>query len=295
MTTPIITASNLSHTYLPGPLAQLALVDVSLEIARGSCVAIIGVTGSGKSTLVQHFNGLLRPTSGELTVDGLDLRAPDLDLRALRQRVGMLFQSPEAQLFAPTVLADVAFGPRQAGLAAPVAAERAMAALEQVGLAPQVYAMRSPFDLSGGQMRRVALAGVLALHPSVLVLDEPTVGLDAAGRAEFYRYVERARHERGVTLILISHDMAEVAALADWLVVLHAGRLVAQGRPDELFAQGEQLREWGLAAPPLAELLERLRQRGIALPPNLTNVEHAVAALRGLNAERRKRRKKRKR
>jgi energy-coupling factor transport system ATP-binding protein len=303
MTNPIIIACNLSYTYLPGPLAQVALADVSLEIARGSCVAIIGVTGSGKSTLVQHFNGLLRPTSGELIVDGLDLAAPELDLRTLRQRVGMLFQSPEAQLFAPTVLADVAFGPRRAGLDAPAAAERAMSALEQVGLAPQVYAMRSPFDLSGGQMRRVALAGVLALHPSVLVLDEPTVGLDAAGRAEFYRYAQRARHERGVTLILITHDMAEVAALADWLVMLHAGRLVAQGPPDELFAQGEQLRAWGLAAPPLAELLERLRQGGIALPPNLTSVEHAVAALRGLNREpfdyaqgrRRKSRKERKR
>jgi len=285
MTTPIIIARNLSYTYLPGPLAQLALVDVSLEIVRGSCVAIIGVTGSGKSTLVQHFNGLLRPTSGELIVDGMDLAARDLDLRTLRQRVGMLFQSPEAQLFAPTVLADVAFGSRQAGLDAPAAAERAMDALEQVGLPPQVYAMRSPFDLSGGQMRRVALAGVLAQHPSVLVLDEPTVGLDAAGRAEFYRYAQRARHERGVTLILISHDMAEVAALADWLVVLHAGRLVAQGAPDTLFAQAERLRDWGLAAPPLSDLLDRLRREGVALPPDLTSVEHAVAALRGLNAE----------
>jgi len=295
MTNPIIIARNLSYTYLPGPLAQAALASVSLEIMRGSCVAIIGVTGSGKSTLVQHFNGLLRPASGELIVDGVDLTAPSPDLRALRRRVGMLFQSPEAQLFAPTVLADVAFGPRQVGMTAPVASERALAALELVGLPPQVYAMRSPFDLSGGQMRRVALAGVLALHPSVLVLDEPTVGLDAAGRAEFYRYVERARHEHGVTLMLVSHDMAEVAALADWLVVLYAGQLVAQGPPGALFAQGERLREWGLAPPPLAELLARLRQDGIALPPNLTTVEQAISALRRWKAERRKPRKERKR
>ncbi len=291
MTNPIIIARDLSHTYLPGPLAQAALVDVSVEITRGSCVAIIGVTGSGKSTLVQHFNGLLRPTSGELIVDGRDLGAPSVDLRALRRRIGMLFQSPETQLFAPTVLADVAFGPRQAGLAAAAASERAVAALEQVGLPPQVYAMRSPFELSGGQMRRVALAGVLALHPSVLVLDEPTVGLDLAGRTEFYHYLQRALRERGVTLILVSHDMAEVAALADWLVVLHAGRLVAQGPPGTLFARGDQLRDWGLAAPPLAELLERLRREGVALPPDLTTIDHAVAALRRLHAERRKRRK----
>jgi energy-coupling factor transport system ATP-binding protein len=295
MTDPIIIAHNLSYTYLPGPLAQAALKDISLEIARGSCVAIIGVTGSGKSTLVQHFNGLLRPSSGMLLVDGFDLAATDLDLRALRRQVGMLFQMPEAQLFAPTVLADVAFGPRQAGLSLPEAHARAAAALDQVGLSPAVYAMRSPFELSGGQMRRAALAGVLALAPSVLVLDEPTVGLDAPGRAEFYTYVRRAQRERGVTLVLVSHDMAEVAALADWLVVLHAGRLVAQGPPSALFAEGDRLRAWGLAASPLAELLSQLRQAGVALPPDLQTVEAAVAALRGLYAEGRKEGNRRKR
>jgi len=293
MSDPIIIARNLSHTYLPGPLAQAALVDISLEIARGSCVGIIGVTGSGKSTLVQHFNGLLRPSSGTLLVDGFDLCAADLDLRALRRRVGMLFQMPEAQLFAPTVLADVAFGPRQAGLSLPEAHARAAAALERVGLPPAMYAMRSPFELSGGQKRRAALAGVLALDPSVLVLDEPTVGLDAPGRAEFYTYVRRAQRERGATLVLISHDMAEVAALADWLVVLHAGRLVAQGPPAALFAEADRLRAWGLAAPPLAELIGQLRQAGVALPPDLHTTEGAAAALQRLYAERRTRRKER--
>lgn len=282
MDDPIIAARNLAHTYLSGPIAQVALADVSLEIARGSCTAIVGVTGSGKSTLVQHFNGLLQPSAGDLVVDGFNLSAPDVDLRALRRRVGMLFQSPEAQLFAPTVLADVAFGPRQAGVATPAAIARAAAALEQVGLPPQIYAMRSPFELSGGQMRRAALAGVLALDPSVLVLDEPTVGLDAPGRAEFYGYVQRAQRERGVTLVLVSHDMAEVAALADWLVVLHAGRLVAQGRPDTLFAQSAQLHEWGLAAPPLAELLDQLRGVGLTLPEGLHTLDGAQAALEGL-------------
>jgi energy-coupling factor transport system ATP-binding protein len=292
---PIISARDLSHTYLSGPLAQPALMGVSLRIARGSCAAIVGVTGSGKSTLVQHFNALLRSSAGSLVVDGIDLAAPGADVRAVRRRVGMLFQSPEAQLFAPTVLADVAFGPRQAGLPAAAAHARALAALEQVGLPPQIYAMRSPFELSGGQMRRAALAGVLALDPSVLVLDEPTVGLDALGRAEFYAQVRRARAERGVTVVLVSHDMAEVAALADQLVVLHAGRLVADSTPAELFARGAELRSWGLAAPPLADLLDLLRAGGAALPPGLHTVAGAAAALRDLYAERRSRRSERKR
>jgi energy-coupling factor transport system ATP-binding protein len=285
---PIISARDLSHTYLSGPLARPALVGVSLQIARGSCAAICGVTGSGKSTLVQHFNGLLRPSSGALVVDGIDLAAPETDLRAVRQRVGMLFQSPEAQLFAPTVLADVAFGPRQAGLPLAAAQGRALAALEQVGLPPQIYAMRSPFELSGGQMRRAALAGVLALDPSVLVLDEPTVGLDALGRAEFYTQVRRAQAERGVTVVLVSHDMAEVAALAGQLVVLYQGRLVADGAPAELFVRGAELRAWGLAAPPLAELLDLLRAGGAALPPGLHTIAGAAAALRDLYTGQRK-------
>jgi energy-coupling factor transport system ATP-binding protein len=296
---PIISARDLSHTYLSGPLARPALVGVSLQIARGSCAAIVGVTGSGKSTLVQHFNGLLRPSAGALLVDGIDLAAPGADVRAVRRRVGMLFQSPEAQLFAPTVLADVMFGPRQAGLPIATAQARALAALGQVGLPPQIYAMRSPFELSGGQMRRAALAGVLALDPSVLVLDEPTVGLDALGRAEFYAQVRRAQAERGVTVVLVSHDMAEVAALAGQLLVLHQGRLVADGAPAELFARGDELRAWGLAAPPLADLLDLLRASGTALPPGLHTVAGAAAALRdlyaGLKTEERRERKQRKR
>lgn len=283
MTDPIIITKNLCYTYQsnqPGTLQKAALVDISLEIARGSCVAIIGVTGSGKSTLVQHFNGLLRPTMGSVIVDGQDVGAADADLVALRQRVGMLFQFPEAQLFERTVFADVAFGPRRMKLDRREVRQRVISALEMVGLPHHEFASRSPFELSGGQMRRVALAGVLAMSPSILILDEPTVGLDADGRAEFYQYLQRARQERGITIVLVSHDMAEVAALADRLFVLRGGNLVMQGTPRSVFAQGDRLRKWGLVAPPLSELLTLLRKEGLAIPEDTLTIEEAFAVLR---------------
>jgi energy-coupling factor transport system ATP-binding protein len=275
----IIITRKLSHTYGSGPLQKAALAEIDLAITRGSCAAIVGITGSGKTTLVQHFNGLLRPTSGTAIVDGLDLSGSDVDLAALRRRVGMLFQFPEAQLFARTVFDDVAFGPRRMRLGQREVRDRALAALETVGLPPDEFARRSPFELSGGQMRRVALAGVLAMAPAVLILDEPTTGLDADGRAEFYAYVRRAQRERGVTVVLVSHDMAEVAALADWLGVLHEGRLVMQGPARQVFAAADQLARWGLAAPPLAELLARLRSLGIAVPAEVYTLEEASAYL----------------
>jgi energy-coupling factor transport system ATP-binding protein len=278
MNDPIIIARNLSHVYQPGPLQRQALLDISLEIARGSCAAIVGVTGSGKSTLVQHFNALLRPASGTVIVDGIDAGSTT-DLRALRRHVGMLFQSPETQLFAPTVAADVGFGPRRLGLAEAELSGRVAAALQMVGLPAAEYGPRSPFALSGGQMRRVALAGVLASEPVVLVLDEPSVGLDAAGRAEFYTIIRRIQRERGVTVVLVSHDMAEVAALADQVFVLHAGRLVAAGSPRKLFAQAELLPTWGMLAPPLSQMLALLRQCGLNLPLAVHTIEEALAWL----------------
>jgi energy-coupling factor transport system ATP-binding protein len=279
VTDPIIVARDLTHVYHSGPLQKAALADVSLEIARGSCAAIIGVTGSGKSTLVQHFNGLLRPTGGAVMVDGVDVGDRDADLTALRRRVGLLFQFAEAQLFAPTVFADVAFGPQRMKLGRKEVRSRVLAALETVGLPPREFAARPPFKLSGGQMRRVALAGVLAMSPAVLILDEPTTGLDADARADFYDHLARVRRERGVTVVLVSHDMAEVAALADRIFVLHAGRLVMQGAPRAVFAQAERLREWGLAAPPLSELLGLLRRRGVSVPTVALTVDEAFAAL----------------
>jgi energy-coupling factor transport system ATP-binding protein len=277
---PIIVTRQLSHIYQSGPLRKAALTDINLEIARGSCAAIIGVTGSGKTTLVQHFNGLLRPTAGTVIVDGIEVGQKGADLRALRQRVGMLFQFPESQLFERTVFADVAFGPQRMKLSRREVRSRVKTALEMVGLPLQEYGWRSPFDLSGGQRRRIALAGVLAMSPVVLILDEPTVGLDADGRNEFYSHLRCVQQERGVTIVLVSHDMTEVATLADTLFVLANGQLVMQGPPRTIFTEGEQLRKWGLAVPPLSELLSLLRQQGMAVPADIFTLEEAFAFLR---------------
>jgi energy-coupling factor transport system ATP-binding protein len=273
----IIVTEHLSHTYFSGALEKKALIDINLRIERDSCVAIIGINGSGKSTLAQHINGLLRPTAGRILVDGIDVGARNADLRALRQRVGMLFQFPEAQLFERTIFDDVAFGPRRMHLSRPEIRARTFAALDTVGLEHGDYAARSPFDLSGGQRRRVALAGVLAMSPTVLVLDEPSVGLDGEGRRDFYRSLAHVRQERGITTVLISHDMSEVVSMANWLYVLHQGHLVMQGPPRALFLHGKQLREYGLAVPPLSELFNSLREQGLAVPEDLLTLDEAVA------------------
>jgi energy-coupling factor transport system ATP-binding protein len=286
LTDPIISVKNLYHTYQSGPLQKAALIDISMEIERGSCSAIIGITGSGKSTLVQHFNGLLRPTSGSLIVDGVNVKARGGDLKALRQRVGMLFQFPEAQLFEHTIYADVAFGPRRLNLPKSEVRTRVLHALDAVGLPPRTYAQRSPFELSGGQRRRAALAGVLAMSPKILVLDEPTAGLDADGRAEFYYYLQHIQQKEGVTIILVSHDMSEVATLADQLFVLYNGRLVAQGTPRTIFGQGQTLHQWGLTETPLGELLILLRKQGVAIPLDVFTFEEALNALQALDMAR---------
>jgi energy-coupling factor transport system ATP-binding protein len=275
----IIQTEHLTHIYRSGSVEKIALNDVSLEIERGSCAAIIGVTGSGKTTLVQHFNGLLRPTRGMVLVDGVNVGVSGVDLRVLRQHVGMLFQFPESQLFEKTVYADVAFGPRRMHLGKHEIRARVHAALDIVGLPHKEYASRSPFDLSGGQRRRIALAGVLAMSPRILILDEPTAGLDADARDEFYIYLKRVQQRQQVTIILVSHDMSEVATLADTLFVLAQGQLVMQGSPRRLFSQGDQLRQWGLAAPPLSELLSQLRARGVPIPDDTFTLDEAFATL----------------
>jgi energy-coupling factor transport system ATP-binding protein len=279
LTEPIIITKNLCHNYQSGSLQKAALIDINLEIPRGSCAAIIGVTGSGKSTMIQHFNGLLRPSSGTVIVDGIDVAARGSDMQTLRKQVGMLFQYPEAQLFEHSIYADVSFGPKRLKLSKHEVRTRVLNALDAVGLPACDFGSRSPFELSGGQQRRVAMAGVLAMKPSILVLDEPTTGLDADARAEFYYYLKRVQQEQNVTIVIVSHDMSEVATLADWLFVLHHGNLVMQGSPREIFTQGETLRDWGLAEPPLSELLSLLRSCGVCIPEEILTIDEAFTAL----------------
>ena len=279
MSDAIIQVRNLSYTYAAkrdAALRRPALLDINLEIARGSCAALIGITGSGKSTLVQHFNGLLLPTSGSVYVDGIEVGAHSSELPKLRRHVGLLFQFPEAQLFERTIFADIAFGPQHLHLTRKEIRMRVVEALEMVGLPHGEYAHRSPFELSGGQQRRVALAAVLAMRPGILILDEPGVGLDAEGKAEFYQCIQSLR-QQGITVVLISHDMAEVASLADRLFVLHLGHLVLQGAPRDVFAQPTVLRDYGLAPPPLSSLLMHLRQRGLPVPADIMTIDEAFA------------------
>ncbi len=276
----LIECQALTHVYLQGtPMEAVALRGVTLSINEGEFVGIIGPTGSGKSTLVQHFNGLLRPTTGTLRVAGMDLSAPRADLKRLRQQVGLLFQYPEQQLFEETVLEDVAFGPRNLGLSDHEVAARVQEALTLVGLDPARFGHRSPFSLSGGEMRRVAIAGVLAMAPNVLVLDEPAAGLDPRGEAEILGQI-RALHERGrLTVILITHSMDEAAQLVQRLVVLDRGTVVMDGPVREVFGRAEELRAIGLGIPSITELLIRLQRRGIGVRTDALTVEEARGAI----------------
>ncbi len=280
----LICLKELSHTYKPGtPFAARALAEVNLNIPRGQFVGLIGPTGSGKSTLVQHLNGLLKATSGQVMVDGQDLAARETRLKEIRQRVGLVFQYPEHQLFEETVARDVAFGPRNMGMPEDVALQRAEEAVKAVGLDYQALKDRSPFSLSGGQKRRVAIAGVLAMHPQVLVLDEPTAGLDPRGRTELLDMVADLHKQKGLTVILVTHSMEDVARLADRCVVMHRGRVVMDGSPREVFARGAELRQLGLDVPPTVQLMEQLRARGLAVPAvALTLAEARDAILRAV-------------
>jgi len=273
-----ITLRHVSHVYQPGtPFEWRALDDVTLEIPDGEFWGIIGATGSGKSTLIQHMNGLLKPTSGQVLVDGVDLASRGADLKQIRQKVGLVFQYPEHQLFGETVYEDVAFGPRNLKLDASEVERRVLRALELVGL-DESFRDRSPFGLSGGQARRVALAGVLAMEPKVLILDEPTAGLDPRGREEILSLV-RSFPGLGMSVVLVSHSMDDVAQLADHVVVMHRGRVYMQGTPSELFRRKAELEAIGLGVPAAAELVDRLRQRGWTLPDGIVTLEQAVNAI----------------
>ena len=265
-----IELKSVTHTYSEGSAFQAtAIRNVSLTIEDGEFIAVVGHTGSGKSTLVQHLNGLLKPTGGQILIDGEDLNAPGADRRRIRQKVGLVFQYPEYQLFEETVAKDIAFGPKNLGLSAEEIDARVRRAMAHVHLDYDKYAQRSPFELSGGQMRRVAIAGVLAMEPKVLILDEPTAGLDPRGRDRILGMVQELHAKGGTTVIMVSHSMDDVARLATRLVVMSKGELVATGTPREIFRQVDMMESIGLGVPEAARLCALLRQRGVKLPDDL--------------------------
>ena len=275
-----IEVRHLTHTYSQGSAFEAtALEDVSLTIRDGEFLAIVGHTGSGKSTLVQHLNGLLQPTEGQVLINGEDLNADKADRRRLRTKVGLVFQYPEYQLFEESVAKDVAFGPKNQGLNAEEVDRRVRSAIAAVQLDYQEIADRSPFDLSGGQMRRVAIAGVIAMEPEVLILDEPTAGLDPQGRESILRMLQSYRESRHKTVVMVSHSMDDVARLAERIAVMSRGRLVACDTPRRIFAEAEMMDSIGLGVPEAAKLRDLLRARGLDLPEDLYTQEELQAAI----------------
>lgn len=267
---------------MPGsPFQSVALHDVTLTIPDGQFVGLIGHTGSGKSTLVQHLNGLLKPTGGEVLVDGQSLSDKATDLRAVRRKVGLVFQYPEYQLFEETVFKDIAFGPSNLGLSQGEIAERVREAAQLVGVHDDLLE-RSPFEISGGQKRRVAIAGVLAMRPTTLILDEPAAGLDPKGHRRMMD-IMRSLHERGgMTLVMVSHSMSDVAKLCSRILVMNKGTMAMDGTPEEIFMLGGKLEELGLGLPESAELSERLRNEGFKLPPHVWRTEQLATVLPAL-------------
>ena len=259
---------------MPGsPFEAEALRDVSFTIEDGSFVGIIGHTGSGKSTLVQQFNALIRPTTGRMSVQGVDIGQKGVNLKALRQKVGLVFQYPEYQLFEETVEKDIAFGPRNLELSAKEIEARVRDALKLVGLDQEKVGQRSPFELSGGQRRRVALAGVLAMNPEILILDEPSAGLDPHGRNEILNLVSDIHKKRGCTVIMVSHSMDEVARIASRVMVMNQGTLAMDGTPREIYSRGEELEQMGLGVPATVKLARLLEDRGIAVPRDILTLD----------------------
>ena len=274
-----IRAENLNYIYGQGtPFEQYALKDVSFEIPDGQFVGLIGHTGSGKSTLIQHLNGLLRATSGAVYYNNENIYAEGYNLKQLRTRVGLVFQYPEHQLFEVDVFTDVCFGPKNMGLSKTEIEARAKEALEMVGLDESFYE-KSPFELSGGQKRRVAIAGVLAMRPEVLILDEPTAGLDPKGRDEILDQVSALQKARGMTVILVSHSMEDVARYVDRLMVMNAGQKVYDGTPKEVFRHYKELEKIGLSAPQVTYIVQGLRERGIPVNEDVTTVPEAKAEI----------------
>ena len=277
----ILEVRNLTHTYSAGtPFEHKALSDVSFSVERGEFVGIIGHTGSGKSTLMQHLNGLLKPTSGSVLLDGVDIHSDKKITRQARFRVGLVFQYPEYQLFEETVYRDIAFGPKNMGLKEEEIDRRVREAAKLVGLTDAQLEV-SPFDLSGGQKRRVAIAGVIAMEPEVLILDEPTAGLDPASRQGILENIETYRRTKNATIMMVSHSMNDVARLTERLLVLCGSKLAMDGPPEEVFTRAEELLQMGLDIPDITRVFLRLKQMGLPVEPVYT-MDQAIAAAKKL-------------
>lgn len=279
----MIKAENVNYIYQQGmPFERQALYDVNIEIEDGSLVALIGHTGSGKSTLIQHFNALVKPTSGKIIIKGIDVTAPKADLRLVRKTVGLVFQYPEHQLFEETVYKDIAFGPKNMGFSDEEIDKRVRESAALVGL-KEKHLTRSPFDLSGGQKRRVAIAGVLAMNPKVLILDEPTAGLDPKGRDEILATIKKLHEEnKEMIIIFVSHSMEDVAKTAERVIVMNDGHVEMQGTVAEVFAQAEHLQKIGLNVPQVTLLTDKLRLAGYDLPEHIYTVKYAADAIKKL-------------
>ena len=271
-----IALENVNYIYSPGTAYEKrALNDISLEIGQGQFVGIIGHTGSGKSTLIQHLNGLMKATSGDILYDGQSIYAEGYDMRKLRSQVGLVFQYPEHQLFEVDVISDVCFGPKNQGLSEEESEKNAREALELVGF-PEKYYKQSTFELSGGQKRRVAIAGVLAMKPKVLILDEPTAGLDPKGRDEILDQIAKLHKETGMTVVLVSHSMEDVARYVDRIIVMNKGEKMLDSTPKEVFRHYKELEEVGLAAPQVTYVMHDLKDRGFDVSPDATTIEEAA-------------------
>ena len=271
-----IALEHVNYVYIPGTAYEKhALKDVSLEITQGQFVGIIGHTGSGKSTLIQHLNGLIKATSGKILYDGQNIYDEGFDMKKLRSQVGLVFQYPEYQLFEADVLSDVCFGPKNQGLPPEECEKCAKEALDLVGF-PEKYYRQSPFELSGGQKRRVAIAGILAMHPKVLVLDEPTAGLDPKGRDEILDQIEHLHRETGMTVILVSHSMEDIAKYVERIIVMNRGEKMLDGTPKEVFSHYKELEKVGLAAPQVTYVMHDLKERGFPVSTDATTIGEAA-------------------
>lgn len=261
------------------PFEKVALDNVSVEIEDGDFVALIGHTGSGKSTLIQHFNGLLEASSGKIIVDGVDITEKNVKLTDIRKKVGLVFQYPEYQIFEETISKDIEFGPRNLGLSEDEITRRVKKSMEMVGLDYETYKDRSPFDLSGGQKRRVAIAGVIAMEPTTLILDEPTAGLDPKGRDDILGQIRKLHKDYNMTVIIVSHSMEDVANIAEKVIVMNHGKVALEGTPAEVFKEVDKLESIGLAVPQVTYLIRNLRAKGFDISDSIFTIEEAKRAI----------------